>query len=153
MPLRRLGLSFSMLGADVVLGIAAAHNAVTSNTVAMSDRRKRAAASAYHAHLFNPFQPGKVRRAVNQGRAGRDFREEVPINVSVHISLLSSCVFIPVVQSVAGSPNNTVSLFRGWHLVDADVAVDLLAPAEQGAWLFCHVLLAGEDSAAAHRLK
>ena len=142
-----------MLGADVVLGIASAPDAVTCYPVAMGDRRKRATASAYRVNLFNPFQPGKVRRAVNQCWAGRCVWEEVPINVSVHISLLSSCVFIPVVKSAAGSPNKAVSLFRCWHLVDADVAVDLLAPAEQGAGLFCHVLLAGEDSAAAHRFE
>ena len=101
-----------MLGADVVLGITSAPDAVTCYPVAMGDRRKRAAASAYHAHVFNPFQLGEVRRAVNQCRAGRSFWEEVPISVSVHATSCQGVQRIrcPVNAAQRNAPPMTASV-------------------------------------------
>lgn len=103
------GRCYSMLGADMVLGIASAPDAVASYPVAMGDRRKRATASAYHANVFNPFQPGEVRRAVNQGRARGNFWEEVPISVSVHATSFQGVqrMNVPVIRATRMRPPQT----------------------------------------------
>lgn len=101
-----------MLGADVVLGIASAPDAVTSHPVAMGDRRKMATASAYRVNLFNPFQLGEVRRAVNQCRAGGGFWEEIPISVSVHATSCQGVQRIrcPAIADQRNAPPMTASV-------------------------------------------